>query len=390
MKAWLPTLSISIAAFIFVTSEFIPVGLISEIAHGFGRTESATGIMMTIYAWLVAVLSIPLTAWVSNINRRTLMLSLIAIFTLAHVISATATSFEMLIFSRIFVAIAHAIYWSIAIPLGIRLAPPGKRDQAMVIVSYGANIGSILGIPVGTLLGQLFGWRLAFAAIGLFAALVGLVLWRILPPTTSQNAGDFKSIGKLFSRPKLVLVYVITVLAMTGHYTAFTFISPFVEFIGGLPHDRIASVLLTYGVAGLIAGFFAPRVVSKHVRSTSFISLAVICAALVILRSISSNFAGLLTLTFIWGLGSLLFNLILQNLVLYLAPDAEDVAMAGYSGIYNIGIGGGALLGSIFSVSNLGSLGFIGASFVFTSLLCTAYLLKDGFARKLIVKHAGV
>lgn len=379
MRAWLPTISIAFAAFIFVTSEFIPVGLLTEIGRTFHQSESQTGLMMTIYAWIVAGISLPLTAVVANINRRPLMLALVAIFSLAHILSVVAWNFDVLVLSRAFVAAAHAVYWAIAIPLGIRLAPPNRRDQAMSIVATGATLGSLLGIPFGTYLGQLFGWRTTFAVIGLGAALVGVVAFRVLPSTESRGSARFKTIFELFRRPKLVMVYLITVLTMTGHYTAFTFITPFLETVGGLAHERIASVLLIYGCAGLIGGFIAPRFVSRHVRGASFISLAIVALMMILFRAVAPSYAGTLVLVFTWGVAFLLFNLILQNLVLALAPDAEDVAMAGYSGIYNIGIGAGALNGSLLSVAHLGLLGFVGASCLAMAFVFCVYLLRRDF-----------
>ncbi|RYZ88322.1 MAG: sugar transporter [Proteobacteria bacterium] len=364
MRAWIPTFCISFAAFIFVTSEFIPVGLLPDMARGLGRTESQTGTLMTIYAWIVAVLSLPLTAYTARLNRRSLMLWLLGIFVFAHVIAAIGSNFNLLVLSRTFVASAHAVFWGIATPLGIRLAPIGKREQAMSVVATGATLGSVLGIPLGTFVGQLLGWQFSFGAIGVVAAVIFLVLLKFLPTTPSKNTSTFSSIGPLLKRKDLWLVYLLTVVLMTGHFSAFTFITPYLQQVGHLPAQLVSIVLLAFGLAGLTGGFIAPKLLRDHFRMSAFIALAVVSLSLLLLKFSVSTFPTTILLVIVWGVSFVFFNLVLQNLILTIAPEAEDVAMAGYSGIYNIGIGGGALIGSLSAVHHLESIGYIGAVLV--------------------------
>lgn len=376
MKSWLPTISISVAAFIFVTSEFLPVGLLTDIARDLGRTNSETGLVMTIYAWLVALLSIPLTAVTSKYDRRPLMLTLLVVFVAAHALTAVATSFETLVLARLFVAVAHAVFWAISIPLGIRVAPPGQRERAMSIVATGAVLGAVLGIPLGTFLGQLFGWRMGFGAVGMFAAVAGLVLYRTLPPAPSFGAVDLGVVADLFRRRRLVLTYLLTALMMTGQYSAFTFISPYLQQIGLMKPEFIATALFVYGGAGLLGSFISPRFLRNHFTSSALITLPIVALCLFALKWAVATQATTLLLVFIWGLTFFFYNLVLQNLVLTLAPDAEDVAMAGFSGIYNLGIGGGALLGSLFAVNHLHYIGFEGGALVLCAWALSAYILR--------------
>ena len=377
LKSWIPTLSVAFAAFIFVTSEFIPVGLLSDMARAFNRTESETGIVMTVYAWIVAVLSIPLTAYVARFDRKPLMLTLVAIFVLAHVFTVFAPTFDLLIASRLFVAAAHAVFWAVATPLGIRLAPKGQREIAMTVVATGATLGGVLGIPIGTFLGQLISWRFSFGLIGFTAFVIGVVLWRTMPQTPSQNSGDFRSVGPLLKRKSLLLVYALTAVMMTGHYTAFTFISPYLQFVAHFSSELVAPVLLVYGCAGLIGGFVAPPLVKNRFKPSGLIAISIVALSLFALRFALSSYALTLLTIFVWGVSFVFFNLILQNLILAFAPDAEDVAMAGYSGIYNLGIGSGALFGSLSAVSHLDKIGFVGAGFVAVAVLICAYIFRS-------------
>ena len=376
LKAWTPTLCLSFAAFIFVTSEFIPVGLLSDMARGLGRSEAQTGTLMTVYAWIVALLSLPLTAYTARLNRRSLMLYLLGIFVVAHAVVVVTSSFEMLVVSRALVASAHAVFWGIATPLAIRLAPRRQKEKAMSVVATGATLGGVLGIPLGTLLGQINGWRFAFGAIGIGAALVMAILIRFLPSTPSLATGSFKSISELFQRKRLLLVYLLTVILMTGHYTAFTFISPYLQHVGHWPQQSIASVLLVFGCGGLMGGFFSPLLLRERSHFAPLVALALVGICLLTMRFAVMAQTTTIIFVIVWGLAFTFFNLVLQSLVLTIAPDAEDVAMAGFSGIYNIGIGGGALIGSLSAASHLSAIGFYGGGLVIVAFFVFVEIIK--------------
>lgn len=378
VRSWLPTVSLSLAAFIFVTSEFIPVGLLTEIAQGFGRTNADTGLMMTIYAWIVALASVPFTAFAGRMNRRPLMLSLIGLFVLAHALSAVAWSFEVLVVSRALVASTHAIFWAVAIPLGVRLAPPGNREKATAVVATGATLGGVLGIPLSTILGQAMSWREAFGSIGIAAGVIGLVLLRLLPSTPAIGATRLRDVGILLKRPTLLAVYMITIVMMTGHYTVFTFISPFLLEIGGARREVTAFALLVFGCAGLLGGFVAPRMMKVALKSSWVITPMIVALCLVGLGFAVRDTMSTMALLIVWGSTFMVFALILQNLVLVLAPDAQDLAMAAYSGLYNVGIGGGALIGSISSTHHLGSISFVAAGIITLAGLLAFGLLRTG------------
>ncbi len=351
------------------------------MANELGRTESETGALMTLYAWLVAILSLPLTAYTASYNRRPLMLTLLGIFVVAHFLVLVTSSFEILVVSRAIVASVHAIFWGVTTPLAIRLAPAGEREKAMSVVATGATLGSVVGIPLGTFLGQVDGWRFSFGAIGACAAVIMIILIRFLPSTPSLNAKGFNMILPLFSRKKLVLVYALTVVLMTGQYAAFTFISPYLQQLGHLPKEWIASVLLASGCAGLVGGFIAPKLLREHFQSSALIALAIVAVCLFAFYFAVATYLTTILLVCIWGVSFTYFNLVLQHLVLLIAPDAEDMAMAGYSGIYNIGIGGGALIGSLAALNHLAAIGFIGAAFALVSLaICFVLLVGGGSA----------
>lgn len=154
---WLPVVGLTFSTFIFNTSEFIPIGLLTDIASDFSITESKAGILITVYAWVVALASLPLMMVFSKTENKKLLLSIVALFTASHILSGFSSSYYMLMASRIGVACAHAIFWSMVTPLAVRVAPEGKRSVALSFIITGSSVAMIVGLPLGRAVGLMVG-----------------------------------------------------------------------------------------------------------------------------------------------------------------------------------------------------------------------------------------
>ncbi len=377
-KQWVSVCALAVGAFIFNTTEYIPIALLSDIGQSFGKPATEVGMMITVYAWIVALLSLPLMLMTKNIERRKLLLMLFALFALFHALSFFSWNFNILLVSRIGIALTHAVFWSITASLAVRLAPDGKTNQALGLLSTGTVLAMVLGIPLGRVVGQYFGWQLSFLLIGVCAAGVMLVLAKNLPALPSQNTGSLSSLPSLFKRRNLMLLYAMTVLIITAHFTAYSYIEPFVLQVGGFKAEQVTIVLSLYGLAGFAASYLFGKWFAKSQRLFMLGAVAVILLSALLLLPFASFPYAVYALVFIWGVAIVIVSLGMVSKVLTFASDATDVANSIYSGLYNVGIGGGALLGHYVTVwFGLSNIGIAGALLAAAGLAVCGLLFKE-------------
>ena len=377
-KQWVSVCALAVGAFIFNTTEYIPIALLSDIGQSFGKAATEVGMMITVYAWIVALLSLPLMLMTKNIERRKLLLMLFALFALFHALSFFSWNFNILLVSRIGIALTHAVFWSITASLAVRLAPAGKTNQALGLLSTGTVLAMVLGIPLGRVVGQYFGWQLSFLLIGVCAAGVMLVLAKNLPALPSQNTGSLSSLPSLFKRRNLMLLYTMTVLIITAHFTAYSYIEPFVLQVGGFKAEQVTIVLSLYGLAGFAASYLFGKWFAKSQRLFMLGAVAVILLSALLLLPFASFPYAVYVLVFIWGVAIVIVSLGMVSKVLAFASDATDVANSIYSGLYNVGIGGGALLGHYVTVwFGLSNIGIAGALLAAAGLAVCGLLFKE-------------
>ena len=337
----------SLSAFIFNTTEFVPVALLSDIALSFQMETATVGLMITVYAWIVFLSSLPLMLLTVKVERKKLLLLIFALFIVSHILSVVAWNFWVLLISRIGIALAHAIFWSITASLVIRVAPKDKKQQALGLLALGSSLAMILGLPLGRMIGQVLDWRSTFTVIGVIAMLVMLLMWKLLPYLPSKNAGSLASIPVLMKRPLLVGIYLLVMMIISGHFTTYSYIEPFAIKISQFAPEIATMMLFIFGLAGVAGSFLFGRLYAKNPRKFIACAMLLVIVPQLLLFPLKYVEMAIFLLVFLWGMGIASLSIALQMCVLELAPDATDVATAIYSGIYNVGIGAGALFGSI-------------------------------------------
>ncbi|HAV1694948.1 TPA: sugar transporter [Enterobacter hormaechei subsp. steigerwaltii] len=375
--AWLRVVTLAIAAFIFNTTEFVPVGLLSDIAASFHMETAQVGIMLTIYAWVVALMSLPFMLLTSQMERRKLLIGLFVVFIASHVLSFMAWNFTVLVISRVGIAFAHAVFWSITASLAIRLAPAGKRAQALSLIATGTALAMVLGLPIGRIVGQYFGWRTTFFAIGMGALITLVCLSKLLPKLPSEHSGSLKSLPLLMRRPALMSIYLLTVIVVTAHYTAYSYIEPFVQVVAGFSANFATVLLLILGGAGIIGSILFGKLGNKHASALVSSAIGLLLACLLLLMPAAGSESHLAILSLFWGVAIMIIGLGMQVKVLALAPDATDVAMSLFSGIFNLGIGAGALVGNQISLHvSMSAIGYLGAIPALIALIWSVLIFR--------------
>lgn len=366
---------LAFAGFVFNTTEFLPVALLSDIADSFHIPVEQAGLMITLYAWIVSLMSLPFMLMTAKLERRSLLIKLLIVFVTSHVLSVLAWDFWVLLISRIGIAFTHAIFWSITASLAVRVAPKDKKAQAIGLLAMGSALAMVLGLPLGRVIGQYFGWREAFAIIAVLAFTILILLYRFLPHLESRNAGSLRSLPLLIKRPLLLGLYALTILIISAHFTAYSYIEPFMVRIGEMSDSAATTILLIFGLSGITASLLFNRFYRRSPTAFLLTSMGILGLSLVLLLPLSGSQFSMFLLAFIWGIGISGIGLSLQVRVLQLASDATDVAMAIYSGLYNVGIGGGALLGNqVMQHLGLANIGFSGAAFAMLGIGLFVYL----------------
>ena len=376
-RIWSSILCLALAAFIFNTTEFVPVGLLPNIAESFSMDVAHAGLLLTIYAWAVSLLSLPLTVLTAKMERRKLLIFLFCLFIGSHILAGFAWSFYSLMVARIGIACAHAVFWAITTPLAVRLAPNGKKAKAMGFIVVGTSMATVLGIPIGTMIGQLVGWRVTFLCIGFIAFCVMAPLLCLLPAVPSMNTISLKAIPKVLKRPVLLNIYLLTAIIITGHFTAYTYITPFMLNVGGFSEQIVVSLLLAVGFSGMIGSLIFAKYAEPHPTAILVMPVILLIICLLSLYVCSFSLITAILQGMVWGLAITIIGMVMQSKVIDAAPDAADIATSVYSGIYNIGIGGGAFVGSqVLVYLSTHYIGFVGAIFVIIALILFYFLSR--------------
>lgn len=359
---WNPRVSaqlavLSAAAFVYVTAEVVPVSALPAIAADLNVSEGRVGTLLAGYALIAALTTIPLVRLTARWpRRRTLLLTLVCL-TISQVVSAAAPNFAVLAGGRVLCALTHGLMWSVIAPIGARLVPASHAGRATTAVYAGTALALVLGTPLTAAASQLWGWRVAVAAIAVAAAAVTVAAATALPPMRSCGDTAVAPHRRLWPlNRRLVTLSLLTVIGVTGHFISYTFIVVIIRDVVGLSGAHLGWLLGAFGLAGLFAMAGMARPLDLRPKPSALICLAVLAGALGTLSLLAARggagtattVIGVLAVV-VWGASSTALPPMLQAAAMRTAPDDPDSASGLYVAGFQVGITAGALCGAVLS-----------------------------------------
>jgi predicted MFS family arabinose efflux permease len=366
----IPLITLAAATFLSVTVEMLPTGLMPLMSAGLGASESQIGLLMTIFAFTVVALSTPLVYLLQRVPKRILLVGVLTAFAIGTIGTAVAPNYTIVVLTRIFTGAAHGIFWATVTSYTGALATSKQLTKAVSITGGGGGLAFVLGVPLGTALGQWLGWRTTFFAIAVLCVLVAALLWFVLPkrveeqPETSaievvpapQPIGDVEKTGldgPRVPRPArsmylVALLILLCALTMSGNYSFYSYISPYLLGIVSLPPEWLATALFAFGITSALATMLTGLFFSN--RSTLGFAVAYAC---MLFGAGSLAFAPqVLPLVVVglglWGAGMGFLPTLLQSRLLAVAPRKHrDLSSALFTSGFNLGIGSGAFIGGL-------------------------------------------
>ncbi|MEU5884244.1 MFS transporter [Spirillospora sp. NPDC047279] len=376
-RSWFGVGVVGAGTFSVVTSEMLPVGLLTPIGTEMGVPEGVAGLTMTLPGLVAAVAAPAVVLGIRRLDRRVLLAGLMGLLAVANLVSAVAPVFGVLLAARVLVGLSIGGFWAVAAGLAGRLVPERNAGTATSIIFGGIAMASVLGVPAGALAGDLAGWRAAFGAASVLALLV-LAGLRTLPPLPAETKVTLRDVPTVLHAMRLGLF--VTLLLVTGHFAAYTYVRPALERLAGVDGRLIGGFLLAYGVAGVAGNFWAGARAARDPRRTLLlISLAL--GAVVLLVPLAGGWA-----VIAWGLAYGGVSVSTQALLMRSPGGAPETASAVFTSAFNIAIALGALIGGRVADVSLGGVMWLAGGLAFAAGLIL--LLAANTLRYLPREHA--
>ncbi|MFK3800090.1 MFS transporter [Pseudomonas sp. NPDC088444] len=354
-QQWLAILSVAVGAFALVTSEFLPVGVLNDIAAEMNISAGHAGLMVTLPGIMAALAAPFLSVIIGAQDRRYLLTSLTLIMIIANLTVSFASNFNLLLLGRILLGISIGGFWATAIALSGRLAPRGVSvAQATSIIMVGVTLATVLGVPVGTWLSDLMGWRMTFLVTALLGAPVLLAQIFLLPRLDPDKAIRVSDLPALFINPLARVGLIAVLLIGLAHFAAYTYVAPFFKHSAGFDGPTIGSLLLLYGIAGVFGNIFAGFAANRSVRHTLMLVGLMIGISTVLFPYFATNLTGAAMLIGLWGFAFGAFPACASIWMFVVAPKDVERGMPLFVAMFQVIIALGSFFGGQI-VDQLGS-----------------------------------
>ncbi|MBV2154944.1 MFS transporter [Kitasatospora sp. SUK 42] len=344
---WSPVLAVALATFTVVSSEMMPVGLLTPMSHSLAVSDGTTGLSLTITGLIAAVLS-PLTpALVGLRDRRSVLITFMLLLGVANAITALAPNFAVLAVGRVLLGGAMGIVWGLAGSLGPRLAEGPRIALAMTLIFSGVSIASVLGVPLGTYLAALLDWRAAFWALALLGAVSAAVIAATVPRLPVAERGRLGGLAEVMRNRGVAAGTAITAFVVLGHFAGYTYVRPVLEADAGLSSGVIAACLLVYGLAGVAGNFTLGPLSGRRPKTAVTIALTGVTLAAVLLPYATGGLVTVLLALVVWGASYGGVSVSTQTWVRTADPSRIEASAAVWAGVFNASIALGSFAGGL-------------------------------------------
>lgn len=350
---WVGLIVLAGAVFLSVTSEMMPTGLLPDMSASLGVSEAQIGLLVTVFAFTVVLTSTPLTALTRRWPRHGMIVGIVLLLAISNALTAIAPNYAFVVGSRIVGGIAHGMFWAIVGAYAGHLVPKDQIGRAVSITIGGGTLAFVLGVPLGTFAGHAFGWRLSFGILAALMVVGALLVWKFLPAVERDE--DKPAHLRDSSTPQVrdrtiwavVMVCAVAAVTMIGHYSFYTFVVPFMTDNMGVPSGAVGGLLFAYGIAGAGGLVIAGSVLGRRPQLGLVLALLVTGLAVAVLSVFAAQPVVAIGAFIVWGLAFGALPPLLQTRLLHTSsPAFRDTASALYTTAFNIGIGGGALVGA--------------------------------------------
>ncbi|UHQ22803.1 MFS transporter [Lysobacter sp. 5GHs7-4] len=373
----LPIFLLSAAGFTVLTTEFILVGLLPPLARDLGVSIPQAGLLVTLFAFAVAASGPFLTAYFSRFERKRLFVIVLLLFGLSNLVAAFAPNIGVMAFARLIPALGVPVFWALASETAVDLVGQERAGRAISVISFGVICATVLGVPIGTLVSDAFGWRVAFGALSAVAFGKAALLYFFLPASRLER--PHAPLGEQFRvlRDPLLLGHVLlSTLLFTGMFTAYTYLADLLERLAGFDGSWIGWTLMAFGAVGLIGNSIGGRLVDRNPIGASLLfSAPMALGLLAVVPAIGSTWGLALALT-LWGVTQAALFIVSHVRVMKAAPDASAFAASLNISGANLGIGVGALVGGgVIDAIGVGALGYAAAAIVAVAIALSLWLM---------------
>ncbi|TDO45402.1 DHA1 family L-arabinose/isopropyl-beta-D-thiogalactopyranoside export protein-like MFS transporter/DHA1 family inner membrane transport protein [Kribbella sp. VKM Ac-2527] len=334
---------LGVGTFSYVTIEVLPIGLLTVMAADLDRSRSDIGLLVTGYAVVVVLASIPLARLTLGLPRRPVLGTTLGLMAVGAAGAALAPTYEVLLIARLFTALSHALFWSIIFPIAAGLVPSAVRGRVVAKISVGSALAPVIGIPLGTWLGEQAGWRIPFALMAVLGTATCLSIASLLPRVDARESTSGR--GSAPDVRRYAVLVVSTALGVAGFLTFNTYVTPFLLDISGFTSGALGPILLASGLGGLTGTLLVSRILDRNPWAAVALPLALIGAALLGLYTLGHRQVPTVLLIATAGMAFSALAVAVLSRTLQVAPGSTDLASAGTSSAFNIGIAAGAFIG---------------------------------------------